>query len=148
VLSHNRPLQRIVAVKLQQDWSPQQIAGWLRDHYPGDVGVTRDDLSKPFCTGARCLKKKVLIGHLRTKRRFRRSRHATYKGQGRGAIIDAISIRERPAEVEDRAVPGAGLGKPRRNVVDALDPARELRWHVVRDMGPGRAGAEADRALH
>jgi IS30 family transposase len=69
------------------------------------VGVTRDDLPKSFYPGARRFKKK-LVGHLRTKRRFRRSRHATYRGQGRGAIVDAVSIRQRPAEVEDRAVPG------------------------------------------
>lgn len=108
VLSHNRPLQRIVAVKLQQDWSPQQIAGWLRDHYPGDpeMWVSHETIYRSLFVQARGALKEELISHLRTKRRFRRSRHATYKGQGRGAIIDAISIRDRPAEVEDRAVPG------------------------------------------
>jgi hypothetical protein len=56
LLAKNRDLQRIVAVNLKQDWSPQQIAGWLRDQYPGnpgDVGVTRDDLPKPFRSGSR-----------------------------------------------------------------------------------------------
>jgi IS30 family transposase len=50
--------------------------------------------------------KKELMDHLRSKRRMRRSRHATGSGQSRGQIVDAISIRERPAEVEDRAIPG------------------------------------------
>jgi len=101
-------LQQIVAVKLQQDWSPQQIAGWLRDHYPGhpEMWVSHETIYRSLFVQARGALKKELIGHLRTKRRFRRSRHATYRGQGRGTIIDAVSIRERPAEVEDRAVPG------------------------------------------
>jgi IS30 family transposase len=108
LLSQKRLLLRIVAVKPQQDWSPQQIAGWLRDHYPGDpeMWVSHETIYRSLFVQARGALKKELIGHLRTKRRFRRSRHATYKGQGRGAIIDAISIRDRPAEVEDRAVPG------------------------------------------
>ena len=108
LLSQKRPLQRIVAAKLQQDWSPQQIAGWLRDHYPGDpeMWVSHETIYRSLFVQARGALKRELIGHLRTQRRFRRSRHSTYKGQGRGAIIDAISIRDRPAEVEDRAVPG------------------------------------------
>ena len=108
LLSENQPLRRIVAVKLQQDWSPQQIAGWLRDHYPGhpEMWVSHETIYRSLFIQARGALKKELVGHLRTKRRFRRSRHATYRGQGRGTIIDAVSIRERPAEVEDRAVPG------------------------------------------
>ena len=108
VLLQNQRLQRIVAVKLQQDWSPQQIAGWLRDHYPGqpEMWVSHETIYRSLFVQARGALKKELIGHLRTKRRYRRSRHATYRGQGRGAIVDAVSIRERPAEVEDRAVPG------------------------------------------
>jgi IS30 family transposase len=108
VLLQNQQLQRIVAVKLQQDWSPQQIAGWLRDHYPGqpEMWVSHETIYRSLFVQARGALKKELIGHLRTKRRYRRSRHATYRGQGRGTIVDAVSIRERPAEVEDRAVPG------------------------------------------
>ena len=69
------------------------------------MGVTRDDLPKPV-RQARGALKKELIGHLRSKRRIRRSRHATARGAGRGEIVDAVSIRQRPAEIEDRAVPG------------------------------------------
>jgi IS30 family transposase len=50
--------------------------------------------------------KKELIGHLRSKRRIRRSRHSRIFKESRGQIVDAISIRERPAKIEDRAVPG------------------------------------------
>jgi IS30 family transposase len=108
VLIQNQQLQRIVTVKLQQDWSPQQIAGWLRDQYPGqpEMWVSHETIYRSLFVQARGALKKELVSHLRTKRRFRRSRHATYRGQGRGSITDAISIRERPAEVEDRAVPG------------------------------------------
>ena len=108
LLSQNQQLQRIVAGKLVQDWSPQQISGWLRDHYPGhpEMWVSHETIYRSLFVQARGALKKELVGHLRTKRRFRRSRHASFRGQGRGAIVDAVSIRERPAEVEDRAVPG------------------------------------------
>jgi IS30 family transposase len=108
LLSQNPQLRRIVAAKLEQDWSPQQIAGWLRDDYPGhpEMWVSHETIYRSLFVQARGALKRELVGHLRTKRRFRRSRHATDRGQGRGAIIDAVSIRERPAEVEDRAVPG------------------------------------------
>ena len=108
LLAQNRDLQRIVAVKLKDDWSPQQIAGWLRDQYPGnpEMWVSHETIYRSLFVQARGALKKELIGHLRSKRRIRRSRHATDRGIGRGAIADAVSIRQRPADVEDRAVPG------------------------------------------
>jgi transposase, IS30 family len=108
LLARNRDLQRIVAVKLKQDWSPQQISGWLRDEYPDnpELWVSHETIYRSLFVQARGALKKELIGHLRSKRRIRRSRHATDRGQGRGDIADAVSIRQRPAEVEDRAVPG------------------------------------------
>ena len=108
VLAKNRELQRIVAVKLKQDWAPQQIAGWLKDEYPENPGlwVSHETIYRSLFVQARGALKKELIGHLRSKRRIRRSRHATDRGAGRGEIVDAVSIRRRPAEVEDRAIPG------------------------------------------
>jgi IS30 family transposase len=108
LLAKNRELQQIVAGKLKQDWAPQQIAGWLKDEYPGnpELWVSHETIYRSLFVQARGALKKELIGHLRSKRRIRRSRHATYTGQGRGQIIDAISIRQRPADVEDRAIPG------------------------------------------
>lgn len=107
-LAMNRELRRIVAVKLKEDWSPQQIAGWLRSEYPGnpELWVSHETIYRSLFVQARGVLKKELIGHLRTKRRIRRSRHATAQGAGRGEIVGAVSIRERPAEIEDRAVPG------------------------------------------
>jgi len=108
LLARNRDLQRIVVVKLKQDWSPQQIAGWLRDQYPDnpEMWVSHETIYRSLFVQARGALKKELLGHLRSKRRTRRSRHATDRGLGRGEIADAVSIRQRPAEVEDRAVPG------------------------------------------
>jgi IS30 family transposase len=108
LLAKNRELQRIVAAKLKEDWAPQQIAGWLKDEYPEnpELWVSHETIYRSLFVQARGVLKKELIGHLRSKRSIRRSRHATARGEGRGEIVDAVSIRHRPAEIEDRAVPG------------------------------------------
>jgi IS30 family transposase len=101
-------LQRIVASKLILDWSPEQISGWLKIQFPQDesMRVSHETIYRSLFIQARGVLKKELIGHLRSRRRIRRSRHARVGGQSRGQIVDAISIRERPAEIEDRAIPG------------------------------------------
>jgi IS30 family transposase len=101
-------LREIVASKLILDWSPEQISGWLKTHYPDDesMRVSHETIYRSLFIQARGVLKKELMDHLRSKRRMRRSRHATVSGQSRGQIVDAISIRERPPEVEDRAIPG------------------------------------------
>jgi IS30 family transposase len=101
-------LREVVASKLILDWSPEQISGWLKTHYPDDesMRVSHETIYRSLFIQARGVLKKELMDHLRSKRRMRRSRHATVSGQSRGQIVDAISIRERPAEVEDRAIPG------------------------------------------
>ena len=101
-------LREVVASKLILDWSPEQISGWLKAHYPDDesMRVSHETIYRSLFIQARGVLKKELMDHLRSKRRMRRSQHATVSGQSRGQIVDAISIRERPAEVEDRAIPG------------------------------------------
>jgi len=101
-------LREVVASKLILDWSPQQISGWLRTEYPddGSMHVSHETIYRSLFIQARGVLKKELMDHLRSKRRMRRSRHASPSGQSRGQIVDAISIRERPPEVEDRAIPG------------------------------------------
>jgi len=86
----------------------EQIASWLKDAYPSspELWVSHETIYRSLFVQARGALKKELIGHLRSKRRIRRSRHATPHGTGRGEIVDAVSIRQRPAEIEDRAVPG------------------------------------------
>ena len=98
----------MVASKLVLDWSPEQISGWLKTQYPDDesMRVSHETIYRSLFIQARGVLKQELMEHLRSKRRMRRSLHATVSGQSRGQIVDAVSIRERPAEVEDRAVPG------------------------------------------
>jgi IS30 family transposase len=107
-LATHRKLQQIVASKLMQDWSPQQISGWLKSQHPNDesLRVSHETIYRSLFIQARGALKKELIQHLRSQRRIRRSRHASVHGHSQGKIVDAISIRERPAEVEDRAIPG------------------------------------------
>jgi IS30 family transposase len=101
-------LRELVAAKLADDWSPQQISGWLARTYPGEeaLQVSTETIYRSLFVQARGVLRKELTAHLRTRRTMRRSKHATRKGQGRGGIVDGVSIRERPAEAEDRAVPG------------------------------------------
>ena len=101
-------LQEIVAGKLILDWSPEQVSGWLKTEYPDDesMRVSHETIYRSLFIQARGVLKKELIQHLRFKRRIRRSRHARDSGHHKGQIVDAISIRERPAEIEDRAIPG------------------------------------------
>jgi IS30 family transposase len=107
-LRQNRPLGRIVAEKLRMLWSPEQIAGWLKHTYPCDEShhVSHETIYRSLFIQARGALKKELLQHLRRTRGMRRSRHYSQKTNIHGQIVDAISISERPACVEDRAVPG------------------------------------------
>jgi IS30 family transposase len=107
-LVENRALARIVAIKLTKLWSPDQIAGWLKHTYPDDkrYQVSHETIYRSLFIQARGALKKELLRHLRKTRGMRRSRHKTLKGKGLGQITDTVSISERPASVEDRAVPG------------------------------------------
>jgi len=107
-LALNRPLARRVAKWLRQRWSPWQIAGRLKRTYPHDENrrVSHETIYKTLFIQARGALKKELIEHLRRRRGMRRSRHHTQKTPDHGRITDAVSIRERPAEAQDRAVPG------------------------------------------
>ena len=107
-LAGNRALARIVANQLQLEWSPRQIAGWLKRTYPDDetYQVSHETIYRTLFIQARGALKKELLQYLRRTRRMRRSRHHTQKTADHGRITDAVSIRERPAEAEDRAVPG------------------------------------------
>jgi IS30 family transposase len=98
----------MVASRLILDWSPEQISGWLKTRYRDDqsMRVSHETIYRSLFIQARGVLKKELMDYLRSKRRMRRSRHASVRGQSRGQIVDAISIRERPSEVEDRAIPG------------------------------------------
>src|SRR5438105_6581634 len=107
-LATHSKLQEIVASKLILDWSPKQISGWLKTQYPNDqsLRVSHETIYRSLFIQARGALKQELVKHLRSQRRIRRSRHASIHGHSQGRIVDAVSIRERPAEIEDRAVPG------------------------------------------
>ena len=108
LLALHKQLRTIVARKLILNWSPEQISGWLKRRYPSNesMRVSHETIYRSLCIQARGVLKKELVQHLRSERLMRRSVHARAGGKSQGQIVDAISIRERPAEVEDRAIPG------------------------------------------
>jgi IS30 family transposase len=107
-LAKNRPLAKLVSEKLRQLWSPQQIAGWLKHTYPSQPScqVSHETIYRSLFIQARGALKRELLQHLRRTRGMRRSRHYTQKTENHGKIVDTVSISQRPATVEDRAVPG------------------------------------------
>lgn len=107
-LELDRSLACLVAEKLQLEWSPQQVSGWLKRRYPEDESrqVSHETIYRTLFIQARGALKKELLQHLRRSRNMRRSRHHTQKTPDHGRITNTVSIRERPPEVEDRAVPG------------------------------------------
>ena len=107
-LANSPRLRRAVARKLRLNWSPEQIAGWLKRAHPEEecYRVSHETIYRSLFVQARGVLKKELLGHLRSKRTIRRSRSADPNGDRRGQIKDLVSISARPAAVEDRAVPG------------------------------------------
>ena len=106
-LAQNRTLAGIVTEKLRRLWSPEQIAGWLKHTYPRESHrVSHETIYRSLFIQARGALKKELLQHLRRTRGMRRSRQYTQKTETHGKIVGAVSISERPAAVEDRAVPG------------------------------------------
>ncbi len=108
LLATNDLLRDVVAHKLKEDWSPQQISGWLKRRYPDGeaMRVSHETIYRTLFVQARGALKRELLAHLRSGRMMRKGRHASTAGQQRGQIKGAVSIRERPPEAEDRAVPG------------------------------------------
>jgi IS30 family transposase len=107
-LADSPQLRQAVARKLRLNWSPEQIAGWLKRAHPEDEScrVSHETIYRSLFVQARGVLKKELLGHLRSKRTIRRSKQAGLNGDRRGQIKDVVSIRQRPAAVDDRAVPG------------------------------------------
>jgi transposase, IS30 family len=112
-------LRRVVAAKLALQWSPQQISGWLRGTFPGhpEMQVSHETIYHSLFIQSRGVLKRALRGHLRRQRHFRHARASARGRPKQGQIVDAISIRQRPADVADRALPGHWEG-------DLLEGAR------------------------
>ena len=107
-LAINERLRKRVSGKLELEWSPEQIAGWLKKRYPDDESncVSHETIYRSLFVQARGVLKKELLQYLRSQRQIRRSRYKFENNKQHGRIKDAVSISERPASVEDRAVPG------------------------------------------
>ena len=107
-LVENPALARVVEQKLVTLWSPAQIAGWLKHEYQGNelFQVSHETIYKSLFLQARGALKRARLQHLRRTRGMRRSKRHTQKTDNHGRITDTVSIRERPAEADDRAVPG------------------------------------------
>lgn len=107
-LAESRKLAQLVASKIRLEWSPEQVSGWLKRCHPNDeaLQVSHETIYRSLFIQARGALKKELLAHLRRTRGTRRSRHHTQKTGIHGQIIGAVSIRQRPPEVEDRALPG------------------------------------------
>lgn len=133
-------LRELVAVKLAEDWSPQQISGWLARTYPGEeaLQVSTETIYRSLFVQARGVLRKELTAHLRTRRTMRRSKRATRKEQGRGGIVDGVfsfsstSVAAPTFTTEtppDRAplVVVVGLRRARRGQRGDRDAARAAR---------------------
>jgi IS30 family transposase len=148
-LATSPTLRDAVATKLTQKWSPQQIAGWLRQAYPDDptMHVSHETIYLSLFVQSRGVLKKALQAQLRQRRTMRRPRAAAPKTGG--YIVGAVSIRERPATVEDRAVPGHWEGDliagARQSYVATLVERRSRYVCLVRLAG--RATRTVVRAL-
>ena len=107
-LANSPRLRQAVASQLKLNWSPEQIAGWLKRAHPEDESyrVSHETIYRSLYVQARGVLKKELLGYLRSKRTIRRSKRVDPDGDRRGQIKDLVSISQRPAAVEDRAVPG------------------------------------------
>jgi IS30 family transposase len=112
-------LRRAVAIKLARQWSPQQISGWLRRTFPSDpaMQVSPETIYRSLFVQSRGVLKRALVRQLRRQHHFRHARASARCRPRPGQIPDAISIRQRPAEIADRAVPGHWEG-------DLLEGAR------------------------
>ncbi len=106
-LARHAELRWRVAQKLALQWSPEQVSGWLKQQFPADQGmqISHETIYRSLFIQTRGVLKKELMAHLRTARQMRRAKGGTTKS-GLGQIADTVSIRERPADADDRAVPG------------------------------------------
>ncbi len=136
LLSSHPALRRVVATKLALQWSPQQISGWLHNAFPDnpELRVSHETIYRSLFVQSRGVLKRALLGHLRRQRSFRHARASARVRPKQGQILDAVSIRQRPADVTDRAVPGHWEGdllEGRRGTYVATLVERQSRFVVL-----------------
>jgi transposase, IS30 family len=138
LFERNEPLRELVSSQLQQRWSPQQIAAWLKreHHNRPDMQVSHETIYRSLFVQAKATLKKELTEHLRRRRRVRRTLKRV--DNKRGQIVGAVSIRERPAQAEDRAIPGHWEGDlivGARNSYVATLVERRSRYVMLLKLG-------------
>jgi len=151
LLARSARLRQCVAEKLQLQWSPQQIAAWLVRRYPSDqsMRVSHETIYRTLFVQARGALKRELTAHLRSHRKRRGARHAEGAGARVGSIVGELSIRERPAEAEDRAVPGHWegdllCGSHGSQIATLVE--RHSRWVMLQKI-PDKNSVRVARAL-
>jgi IS30 family transposase len=151
-LATNLPLRREVQDRLIKHHSPEQIARRLREEFPNEpeMWVSHETIYLTLFVQARGALKRELATHLRTRRMKRRPRAHTSRGHGRGQIVDAVAISQRPAEVEDRAVPGHWegdllIGSGRSQIATLVE--RSTRFVMLVRLPEGRSTEQVVSAL-
>jgi IS30 family transposase len=148
-LSEPSLLRRYVVAGLKQNWSPQEISYRLRREHPDDpvMRVSAETIYQSLFVQARGSLKKELTAHLRTQRSRRHSqtRRQEAAACGRGRLAGTIPISQRPAEAEDRAVPGHWegdliIGANNASAIGTL-VERSTRYVMLIHL-PGRRTAE------
>jgi IS30 family transposase len=132
-------LRAEVQAGLERCWSPQQISARLKAEHPDDPEsqISHETIYQALFVQGRGQLRRELAVHLRTGRRSRRARDT--KRDGRGKIKDMVLISERPAEIEDRAVPGHWegdllVGKAGRSFIATL-VERQTRYVMLARLG-------------
>jgi transposase, IS30 family len=150
-LAVNGRLRGWVEDKLRLDWSPEQISASLKREFPGDaeMRVSAETIYQSLFVQGRGALRRELTAHLRTGRALRQPRRAA---AGRTTIAGLTSIRERPAEAADRAVPGHWegdliAGKANQSHIGTL-VERTTRFTMLVPLPHGKeAGAVADALI-
>jgi IS30 family transposase len=150
-LAGSSRLRSEVEAGLLQRWSPQQISARLRTDHPDDLEmrISHETIYQSLYVQARGELRRELTGYLRTKRVHRRPRRDT--PPQRGQIKDMVLISQRPAEIEDRAVPGHWegdliLGAYGRSAIATL-VERQTRYVMLARLGTDRTSEHVTAAL-
>jgi IS30 family transposase len=150
-LARCRKLRTVVEAKLEKHWSPQQIADWLPTAFPDDpeMRVSHETIYMSLFVQGRGALRHELFRCLRQGQAIRRPK-GTRLPTGKGVINDMVMISERPAEIEDRAVPGNWegdliLGTGQRAIATLVE--RSTRYVMLVRLPDGHSAPAVRKAL-
>ncbi len=150
-LAKNARLRELVQAKLMEKLSPEQISRELRQQFPDDaeMQVSHETIYQSIYVQGRGALRRELAVCLRTGRALRRPRRKSEERRGR--IPNMVNISERPAEVEDRAVPGHWegdliIGKQGRSAIGTL-VERKTRYLILLHLPNGQSAEEVEKAM-